>query len=100
MQRAGNAQERAERSGGEVTGPLAVFGHAVSHVCAMVPSLAVAHRRMVGRNKAGKRAASCTGKARHKSHDAASIEARRADDARVQPYPCKFCNGWHVGSAA
>lgn len=85
---------------------LVVFGRAVAHVCATVPSLAAEggrvatrHRRLVGRNSAGKRAASCTGKARHAAHDAAAIEARKTGDARVQPYHCEFCNGWHVGSA-
>lgn len=44
---------------------------------------------------------SCFMKVRHTNRQAAQEKADRLianqGEANIEPYPCKFCGGWHVG---
>ncbi|MDE2098127.1 MAG: hypothetical protein KGL39_12810 [Patescibacteria group bacterium] len=46
---------------------------------------------------------SCQGKARHKTPEAAWLQAYNSRDVRdrhrLQPYRCGFCGCWHIGHA-
>lgn len=44
---------------------------------------------------------SCFSKVRHWTREAAQSHANRLScsqaESNIEPYPCKFCGGWHVG---
>lgn len=44
---------------------------------------------------------SCLSKVRHFTREAAQAKADRLRNGQgednIEPYPCKFCGGWHVG---
>jgi hypothetical protein len=44
---------------------------------------------------------SCLSKVRHVTREAAQAKADRLmghqGEDNIEPYPCKFCGGWHVG---
>jgi hypothetical protein len=50
-------------------------------------------------SKRAHRRKACTGKIRHPdpAHARAAARQARTRGHRVNPYPCGYCGGWHIG---
>jgi hypothetical protein len=44
------------------------------------------------------KANSCLGKARHPDRIGAITALKKINNHGLSGYPCRFCNGWHIGN--